>query len=636
MLGRVLRELFAGRGSQRALARAWSAFEAGQVDEAERLCTQLTLSAPHLASAHHLRGLLALRRGDPAAAAEHLQRATLLNDLEPSFHAGLAEALRELGAHEGASQHWARALELAPPQEPRRPDWTLRLAAALQELKRFEEAEALTRRVLAHEPERPEALLRLASLRFFQSDGEQARALIDRYVAARPEDAAARLRRAMMMPVILDSNEEIDALRARLEADLERLLEAPLAPIRRPETEVGLTPFYIAYHGRESRDILRKFARAYRAAYPARTELARRPARGGRRLRIGFVSTFFYAHSVGRTTFGLLRDLPREHFETHVFAVAPYADATAQEYRAAADRYVALPADLEKIRPAIEAAELDALLFADIGMHPVTTFLSLWRLAPLQLATWGHSVTSGIDTVDYYVSADQVEAAGSEQQYSEKLMRLPGYFMPRYHRPVLEGARKSRGELGLPEDRHLYYCPQSLFKLHPDFDAALRAILERDPRGEIVLLDPRRSWVERLRARLARTLGPAAARVRFLPPMPQRDFLQALAATDLVIDPFHFGGCNTSCEAFSLGIPVVTLPAAQLPGRFTSGLYREMGLDACIAGSESEFVDIAVRLGTEPDFRRTISAQIAERAPVLFERADAGRALGEALLKLLA
>lgn len=633
MLMHLFRELLADRRSRRLLAQARRSFQAGALDEAERICAACTEAAPYLADCHYLRGLLALKREQPALAVPHLKAAAELNDAEPSFHVALGETLQDLGAHEAAAAHLARALELIPADDPARPELMLRLAGSLQERGQFAEAERLIRDLLSVAPDRSEALLRLASIRFYESDAEQARTVMDSYVTARP-GGGPRLRRALMLPVILQSNEEIDAVRRRFDSDLDRLLEERLAPIRHPESEVGLTPFYLAYHGRNNSALLRKVGRVYRALYPARSDCPRRPFAWGKRVRVGFVSTFFFKHSVGRTTFGLIRDLPREHFEVFVFAVNPKEDEIAAEIRGAAEHYTALPAELDRVRAAVEAAALDVLLFADIGMHPLTTFLSLWRLAPVQLVTWGHSVTSGIDTVDHYVSSDVVEAQGSEDQYTEKLIRLPGYFMPRYHRPVLDAPRKSREQLGLPTDRHLYYCAQNLFKLHPDFDSALAAILELDPRSEIVLVNSRASWMEQVRRRLGRSLGTAASRVRFLPRVPQNDFLQYVAAADVVIDPFHFGGCNTSCEALSLAVPIVTLPAFQLPGRFTLGLYREIELDACVARSEREFVEISVRLGTDPDYRRSISGQIAERCERLFERPDTGLALGEALLRM--
>lgn len=630
MLRQLFGGLLAGGKSRQLFAQARAAVDAGAYEEAERLCAAYAEAAAQSPDPHYLRALIALRREQLEPAFAHLKRAAVLSDSASPLDAVLGEALQQLGAPAAAAYHLARAFDATPKRDPGWIALALRLADVLQAQKEFAHAEKVLREVLELHAELPDALLRLASIRFYESDGAEARSLMDRYVALRPH-AGPRLRRTMMMPVILRSNEEIDALRGRLERELDELLEARLEPIRDPLAEVGLTAFYLAYHGRANRELLRKFGRVCRALYPARTESPRRPA-PGRRLRIGFVSTFFYMHSVGRTTLGLIADLPRKDFEVLVFAVDPYQDKMNEQIRRAAERYAALPRDLEQVRAAIEAAELDILLFADIGMEPMTTFLSLSRLAPLQLNTWGHSVTSGIDTVDYYVSADVVEAPGAENEYSEKLIRLPGYYMPRYHRPQL-AARKSREELGLPAG-HLYFCPHSLFKMHPDFDAALQGILERDPLAQVVLSESRASWAELLRERLANRLEADVARVHFMPNVPQRDFHQYLAAADLIIDPFYFGGCNTSCEALGFGVPIVTLPGALLPGRFTLGLYRELKLDSCIAGSEREFVELAVRLGTQPDYRRSISAEIRERCGRLYERPDAGKALGQALLQI--
>ena len=552
----------------------------------------------------------------------------LLGTRRPEELVPLARRAFDAGDYAQAVELLTRALA-ALPHHATRTELELRLAISLQECQRVAEAERVLHEVLAREPDCSGALIQLAMLRFVESDAGEARRLMGRYIA-RHADAGSRLRRALMLPQILQSNEEIDAVRKRLGADLDELSGERLQPLSHPEGEVLLTPFYLAYHARNNRELFRKICRACRKHYPARTTLGRKLFSHGARLRIGFVSSFFHSHSVGRTTFGLIRDLPRERFDVHVFAIAPRNDGTAQAIRAAADKYVALPGDLQQVRAAIEAAELDILLFADVGMHPVTTFLSLWRLAPLQLTTWGHSVTSGVDTVDYYVSADAVEPEGAQDLYSEKLLRLPGYFLPRYERPRPPVRRQSR------TDRHVYFCPQSLFKLHPDFDPALRGILERDAKGEIVLLGGPPRWEQELRRRFTRTLGDAAGRIRFAPPTSHGEFLGSLAAADAIIDPFHFGGCNTSCEALSLGVPVVTLPGFQLPGRFTMGLYREIGVEACIARSEAEFVDIAVRIATEPDHRRAICAQIAERAGQLFDRPDTGRILGEALVQLAA
>lgn len=486
------------------------------------------------------------------------------------------------------------------------------------------------------EPDDPHALLDLATQRFNSADIAQARRLMDRHVRAAPRSAGARLRRAAMLPAVVQSDAEIDDVRQRFARELEELGDADLDPLGDPASEVGVLPFYLAYQGRDCRDLLQRFYRACARFYrppDAHDEPARR-ARSGRR-RVGFVSTFFHAHSVGRTTLGLIADLPREHFEVFTFPIAPHADPWARAIQERADGHCVLPLELDTARKAIRDAKLDALIFADLGMHPFTYFLAFSRLAPVQLTTWGHPVTSGVDTVDYYVSSPALETAGAGDRYSEKLLQLPGYFMPRYQKTLLEGGRRTRAELGLAEGKRLYCCPQSLFKLHPDFDATLRALLEQDGEGEVVLLEFSPGMAAALRDRLRRTLGRAAERVRFLAPLAQRDFHHLLATADVVLDPFHFGGCNSSCEALALGAPVVTLPGTWLAGRFTAALYAEMGLNECVASSAQDYVVRALRLARDSEYRRHVTSELLARNERLFQRPDAAQALGQALQQIV-
>ena len=124
-----------------------------------------------------------------------------------------------------------------------------------------------------------------------------------------------------------------------------------------------------------------------------------------------------------------------------------------------------------------------------------------------------------------------------------------------------------------------------------------------------------------LRDRFARTLGEASRRVHFLPAQPHADFLQLNSLVDVLLDPIHFGGGNTSYEAFALGTPVVTWPGEFLRSRITLALYRKLGVLDCVVATPAEYVAQAVRLGTDPDYRRATSRRILDASGVLFEDA---------------
>ena len=118
-------------------------------------------------------------------------------------------------------------------------------------------------------------------------------------------------------------------------------------------------------------------------------------------------------------------------------------------------------------------------------MSPTTYFLAFSRLAPVQIVSWGHPETTGIDTIDYFLSSTLLETNLKVKKYSERLICLSQF--PLYYKPPENlGLIKKRSDLNLPEKNRLYGCPQSLFKLHPDFDAILAKILLRDPKANIV------------------------------------------------------------------------------------------------------------------------------------------------------
>lgn len=163
------------------------------------------------------------------------------------------------------------------------------------------------------------------------------------------------------------------------------------------------------------------------------------------------------------------------------------------------------------------------------------------------MVTWGHPDTTGSPKIDAFLSSEHLETANGQDQYTETLLKLSTLGIT-YERPTLSKEyRKTRKDFGLRADKHLYCCPQTLFKFHPEFDLVLGEILRVNPLAELVLLERRlQEWTHRL---FRRTLPNADQRVRFLPAMAREDFLSLLSLSDVVLDPIHFGGVNSSMEA---------------------------------------------------------------------------------------
>jgi len=295
-------------------------------------------------------------------------------------------------------------------------------------------------------------------------------------------------------------------------------------------------------------------------------------------------------------------------------------DPFAEEFVRAAEHYIELPNRPSEILERIRNLGLDVLFFNDVGMDPMTYSLAFSRSAPIQCVTWGHPVTTGSPEMDYFISSDRLEISTAQDHYCEELVRLPELAVY-YPKPVLPTDVPNRQYFGFSAQDHLYGCPQTLFKFHPEFDGVLSEIVLRDPRGHLVLIEGRHpSWTASLRRRLERSLGKKnIERVHFLPRLSWQEFMGVTQFVDVLLDPLHFGGGNTTYEALALGKPVVSLPGDFLRSRITRALYERMGFNECLVQSNDQYIELALRIGSDREYSRFISSSMLELNHSLFD-----------------
>ena len=94
-------------------------------------------------------------------------------------------------------------------------------------------------------------------------------------------------------------------------------------------------------------------------------------------------------------------------------------------------------------------------MYPEIGMNAPTMQMAALRLAPVQCTAWGHPVTTGLPTIDYFLSSELMEAENAQDHYSEKLIRLPNIGVS-YPKPYIPSLSKTRADYQLPEDAILY------------------------------------------------------------------------------------------------------------------------------------------------------------------------------------
>ncbi len=588
--------------------------------EKKRRAAATMVVAEHLAAARNLH------------AAGQLQAADQVYRRFLQSHPGLADAwlglallTRDSGARDAALPFLAKAVALAPADA----DAHVHYARALLEREDFDSAAVHLRAACAL---RPGDAVAWEGLGIAEQAAGNVVAAVAAYRRALELDPtpARRVKLATAIAPIPASRASIASARARMQAVLDAMLADPssFASGNAGPFDLALwTNFYLAYHGENNRELQVKTTAVYRRICPSLDYVAAHcvaAAPGGGRIRVGLISQFFRNHSIGRTSRGLFARLSREQFEVTAIFIPPAVDDDfSRAIRHDAEHTLVLAPDLQQAREQIAALQLDVLFYQDVGMEPFGYFLSFARLAPVQCVSFGHPDTTGVSTIDWFVSNDLYEPPDAQAAYSEKLFLLHNLgSLAYYTRPALPVAPKTRAAFGLPVDRPLYLCPQNLFKVHPDMDDLIGAILRRDSRAIVVLVEGRvGSWTRLLRRRWLACMPEVQDRIVFLPRMREDDYLCLIALADVMLDTVHFNGMNTSLEAFAVGTPVVTMPTAFQRGRHTQAMLHKMGLEGLIAVDAQAYIDQAVRIANDRGYRDEIRSMIRERSHVLFEDA---------------
>ena len=569
--------------------RAIVAFERGSFDAAVGLLEHAVAIDPERADIQGDLAVIAHNIGDHSKSEMHFLRALALTPDGPRLNFNFANLLKDQGRWDEAAEFYRKAVAGEPGYAPAHNN----LGNTLKELRRWDEASEAYHAAIAADPGFAPAYRNLADIDEIKGRVADAVSGFARAAAARG-DPGARIREALVTPVIPASIADIDETRARIAINLNQLRNVGLR-LDDPLRQVGATPFHLAYHGRNDRALLETLAELYRTACPSLTYTAPHCENWlggleGGPIRIGFVSAFLRDHTIARLNEGLIAKLPRDRFEVHVF-----------------DR---LPRDLAAARAVLAAAQLDILYYTDIGMEPLTYFLAFARLAPVQCVAWGHPVTTGIPTIDYFVSSRLIEPNDAAQAYSERLVELES--MP---------ASVAAPELGRSDaNGPVFLCPQSLFKIHPDFDGMIGAILTQCPAAELAVLDaPHPEWRSALEERWRRSIPQVIDRIRFVPRRDRTGFMSLLASARVILDTPHFSGGLSSLEALYARTPVVTLAGDYMRSRVTLGQYRRMDMTDFAATDADAYIATAVRLARDDGYLADALGRIEEGVPKLID-----------------
>ncbi len=457
---------------------------------------------------------------------------------------------------------------------------------------------------------------------------------------------------ALSLPAVHIDRDGIHAARNRFSSGLSRIVdEFPQSRLRRcaPHlAQLNWSNFLLAYHCENDLDLQSRYGDwLSMAAAALRPDLAIVPdKRKPGPPRIGVLSGHWNDTTAGAYFASWIEALDVDEFDTRIYALGPRFDHVTDELEQRSRKFVRINGDgggtgdgqdrgghqqgdaVDRAADVIRSADLDLLIYPELGMDTRLMPLAALRLARTQWVGWGHPVTSGLPTIDAYLSCADMEPADAKAHYREPLLLLPD-LGTRYRLPPAP-QRLARDALGLPPGK-LVVVPQSLFKLHPDNDAVLLELLSREPKLRILLFaTASRLEVRLVRQRLLTRLGPTLFRQLHFHPMVSRSrFLEILAAADVMLDTLHWSGGNTSLDALRSGLAIATTRSRFMRGRQSAAMLHALQLDSAIAPDASGLAALAAQMlnGAARPHVDQLQGYLRSQRPLLVLRALAREAV---------
>lgn len=584
------------------------------------------------------------RLGESGLALQYSRKVIELEPGNAAAYVNAGAALHALGRYGDALQSYQQALRLNPALA----DAHFGLGNLMREQGNFDAAEASLRNAAACNPNHAEAHYYLGNMLKIQGRTAEAIDSYGRALANKPDFSEARWNKLRALPVIYDSEQEIDHWRDSYAKGLLELSETLNLATQKGRSEAlrgaaTTTNFYLQYQGRDDLELQKRYGdlvnRVMAAAFPQWTERPKMPGRSpDGRIRIGYASAFLRAHNGAVWLLGWLRHRDKSAFEVYCYHTGDRGDDKTEEFRRHCDHFRHIPNNLAGACKQIAADDLHILVYPELGMDAPTMLMAALRLAPVQCVGWGHPITSGLPTMDYWLSSDLMEPANGQDHYSETLVRLPNLahcYSKQQHDMLHAGPRKkTRADFGLRQDAVIYLCSQSLFKYLPRDDQLFVDIARRVPNAQFVFLAISSVHVvQRFMARIDRAFTQAGLQAKNHCVMLQRqspeDYLWLNRVADVFLDNPSWSGNNTTHAALDCHLPVVTLPTEFMRGRHSYAILRMLGATDTITSTRESYVETAARLGLDSEWRDGVTRDMIARLDAVYEDVSCVRALEE-------
>ncbi len=615
--------------------KAMALFQSGQIEAAKALFEQVCRTDPSDTGAWGALGVIHGTLEEHEAAASCCQRAVTLRPDYAEAYNNLGAALTELGRLDEAIASHRRVLQIDPDHAGAH----YNLGNALSARGHLDDAIACYREALRLQPNDVDAWVNMgqtlhtagsigpaidAFQRALRIDPNCAEARNNLGVALAADDrlteADAMYRQATRLkPEYVSAWRNLGLLLLDQGRQSEAMVELRQAVQRGPDDTEAHSALLFALNYDPAADDETVFAEHERWGRKlARLQPCMQITPGNfdpeRRLKIGYVSPDFRAHSVAYFIEPVLAHHNPANIETYCYAEVSHPDATTARLKplAAHWRDTFGRTDDEMI-DMIRNDGIDILV--DLAGHTTHNRLPVFARKPaaLQVSYLGYPNTTGLATMGFRLTDIEADPPGQEAFHIEQLARLPHGFLC-YTPPATAPAVSP---LPAYAAGHVTFGSfNNLAKMTPEVIAVWSRILLAVPGARIIIKNKsmKDGPTHARFLALFREAGIPAERVDLIAWVPETEgHLSLYHRVDIALDTFPYNGATTTCEALWMGVPIVTLAGNRHAARVGVSLLTRVGLTDLIAQTQEGYVDLSARLASDLDLLAAQRGRLREQ-----------------------
>ena len=596
---------------------------------------------PNYAEAISNQAVIYLEQKNYPQAIEYFQQATRLNPSLATAFNGLGNALTDLGQYQSAFQAFEHALQI----NPNYLDACLNFGNSLKKAKEYQASITCFKHAIGLSPEQSKSYYQLGEVFYAVGDTVSAKENLEKALQLNPKNMEALFSLAIaQIPKVYLNAEEINQSRNDFAEKLNALANTKLHNENVEEILrcVSRSPFYLAYQAQDNRSLLSQFGNiCIESAKPIQAIVEKEnliSSKQNNKIQIGIVSHYFCNHPVWHAiTKGWLTQLNPNLFEIHLFNTNGAEDEETELAKVKTASYTNGIYSTIDLACHIRKKNLSVLIYPEIGMDAVAKALACLRLAPVQVASWGHPETTGLDTIEYFLSAEDFERSGAQNDYSEELITLPmlGTY---FDSGDIQAQDINLSSLDINPDLPILLCAGSPSKYLPENDFVLVEIARRLGKCQFIFFNFQNELTAILKDRLFNAfklsdLNPEDF-INFIPFLTKEEFYGLMGKSDLYLDTMGFSGFNTAMQAIACDLPIVSLEGKYMRGRLASAIMRRLKLDTLVAMTNIEYADIVVALIQNRELLKSYKTIISDSKKHLFNNGKSIGALEAFLIKV--